>query len=72
MSAEAAGLELVANVAGAENAGGEADEGIEDDEDDVEVIDQDVGARRRLVDKSDSALRKVRKAASMLMRAEIR
>src|SRR5690606_30519857 len=37
-----AGLELVGNVGSAEEAGGEAHEGVEDDEDDVEVVDQEI------------------------------
>ena len=37
---QAAGFQLVADIAGAERAGGEADEGVEQDEDDVQVVDQ--------------------------------
>ena len=43
-------LEFMGDVARAEEAGREADEGIEDDEDDIEVVDQDVGPRLGLVD----------------------
>jgi hypothetical protein len=41
------GLDLVRDIGRAENARGEADEGIEHDEDDVEVIDENVSARLR-------------------------
>jgi hypothetical protein len=34
----------VGDVAGAEDAGGETDEGVERDEDDVEFVDQQIGA----------------------------
>jgi hypothetical protein len=40
----------VGDVAGAENAGGEADEGVEHDEDDVQIVDQHIRPRRRAVD----------------------
>ena len=42
-----AGLQLVADIARAEHAGGEADEGGQHDEDVVEVVDQQIGARLR-------------------------
>jgi|GEM_PF-4338372 len=44
-----ADLQFMGNVAGAEHAGCEADEGVEDNEDDVEVIDQEIlpGLRSR-------------------------
>ena len=45
-----AGLEFVRDVAGAEDAGRETDEGVEHDEDDVEIVDQHVGPGRRPVD----------------------
>ena len=35
-----AGLQFVGDVAGAEDAGGEADEGVENDQEEVEVVDQ--------------------------------
>ena len=38
-----AGVELMRDIARAEDAGGEADEGVEHDEDDVEIVDQHVG-----------------------------
>ena len=44
---EPADLQLVLDIARAEHAGGEADERGEHDEDVVEVVDQDVGPRRR-------------------------
>ena len=44
---QAAGLELVRDVARAEHAGGEAHEGIEDDEYDVDVVDDQEQARLR-------------------------
>ena len=47
---EAAGFQFVADIAGAERAGGEADEGVEQDEDDVQVVDQQVLAGRRAVE----------------------
>ena len=40
-------LELVADIACAEHAGGEADEGGEHDEGAVEIVDQEIGARLR-------------------------
>ena len=48
-----AGLELVGDIARAEDTGGEADEGVEHDEDDVQVVDQHVGAGRRTVDREE-------------------
>src|SRR6185295_1492017 len=44
---EPADLQLVRDVAGAENAGGEPDEGAEHDEHDVQVVDDQEGPRRR-------------------------
>ena len=41
------GFDLMRDVGGAEHAGGEADEGVEHDEDDVEVVDENVGVLRR-------------------------
>ena len=46
-----------ADVAGAEHAGGEADEGGEHDEDDVEVVDEQIGARRRPLEEQRQARR---------------
>ena len=40
-----AGFDFVADVARAEHAGGEADEGVEHDEDDVEIVDEQKPAR---------------------------
>ena len=37
----------MADIAGAEGAGREADEGAEHDEDDVEIVDEQIGAGRR-------------------------
>jgi hypothetical protein len=48
--AEPAGLDLVADIAGAENAGGEADKRREHDEDLVEVVHQQIWAGHRLYD----------------------
>ena len=42
-----ADLDLVADIARAEHAGGEADEGGQHDEDVVEVVDQQIAARTR-------------------------
>ena len=42
-----AGLDLVGDIGRAEHARGEADEGVEHDEDDVEIVDENVGVRRR-------------------------
>jgi hypothetical protein len=47
---QSSGIEFVRNVACAEDAGGEAHEGVEHDEDDVEVVNQDVGPRLRTFD----------------------
>src|SRR5271165_6107077 len=41
------GLDLVGDIGGAEHARCEADESVEHDEDDVEVVDENIGARRR-------------------------
>src|SRR6185437_6251348 len=41
-----AGLEFVTDIAGAEHAGREADESVERNEHDVEIVDQQVGAGR--------------------------
>ncbi len=43
-------VELMGDIARAEDGGGEADEGIEHDEDDVEVVDQHIGSRLRAID----------------------
>ena len=40
-----AGFEFVGDVARAEDAGREADEGVEHDEDDVEIVDQHIRPR---------------------------
>ena len=59
-----AGLELVGDIAGAEHAGGEADEGGEHDEDDVEVVDQEIRpGTGRSTTNSDSAARKRQQAS---------
>src|SRR5271166_4417798 len=42
-----AGLDLMRDIGRAEHARGEADERVEHDEDDVEVVDENVGVRRR-------------------------
>ena len=44
---QAADLDFMGNVAGAECAGREADEGVEHDEDDVEIVDVQEQARLR-------------------------
>src|SRR3984957_14753867 len=43
---EPADLQLMRDIARAEDASGEADKGVERDEDDVEVVDKEIGARR--------------------------
>ena len=40
-------IEFMRDIARAEYAGGEPDEGIEDDEDNVEIVDEQIGSRRR-------------------------
>ena len=47
---EPADLQLVLDIARAEHAGGETDKRGEHDEDVVEVVDQDVGPRRRPIE----------------------
>ena len=70
---EAAGLQFVADIAGAERAGGEADEGVEQDEHDVQVVDQQDTARRRGGrQNSSSAARKESRLAATLIRADSR
>ena len=66
-----AGLELVADVARAEHAGGEADEGGEHDEDDVEVVDQQIAARRagRSKNSDSAATKRQRRPPATLSRA---
>ena len=49
MRRQPADLQLVGDVGGAEHAGGEADEGGEHDEHDVEVVDEQVAPRLRPV-----------------------
>ena len=41
---QAAGFQLMADITGAEHAGGEADKGVEHDEDDVEIVNEKVSA----------------------------
>ena len=56
-----AGLDLVADVAGAEDRGREGDEGVEHDEDDVEVVDEQiVAAAGRSTSSTRPARRSVR------------
>ena len=69
---EAAGFELVADIARAECAGGEADEGVEHDEDDVQIVDQQVLPAARAIASSNSARAARRQLAATLMRAERR
>ena len=57
---QAAGFQFVADIAGAERAGGEADEGGQHDEDDVQVVDQQVLAGGRAV----ATARRARTAAT--------
>src|SRR6185437_12749616 len=52
-----AGLQLMRDVARAENAGRESDEGVEHDEDDVQVVDQHIGAGLRTVDQEQGERR---------------
>ena len=53
-----AGLQLVADVAGAEDAGGEADEGVEHDEDDVEIVDEQIAPGAGRVDDEAATARR--------------
>ena len=46
LAREPADLQLVSDVAGAEGAGGEADKGGKHDEDDVEIVNEQVGGGR--------------------------
>ena len=65
-----ADLDLVADIARAEHAGGEADEGREHDEDVVEIVDQQIGAGLPAARRTATApTRKVASAASTLSRA---
>ena len=52
---QAADLELVADIACAEHAGGEADERGQHDEHVVEIVDKQIGARRRLARRTTRA-----------------
>src|SRR5258708_5134320 len=48
---QSAGFEFMRDVARAEDAGREAHEGVEHDEDDVEIVDLHIGPRRRTLEK---------------------
>src|SRR4051794_7666245 len=56
-------VELMRDIARAEDAGGEADEGIEHDEDDVQIVDQHVGAGGRTLDHEQRECRQERRQA---------
>ena len=69
---EPPGLQFVTDITGAEDAGREADEAVEHDEDDVEIVDQQIGTWRRSADKQRQRRQQGDEGGGELMRAESR